>query len=74
MRDGFHQIKMHQDDTKYFSFATPDRQFEYNTLPFCSATRPLNFRNISYKSFNRLLEQIVYIDDILVATDSVDEI
>ncbi|XP_032679538.1 uncharacterized protein LOC116847991 [Odontomachus brunneus] len=34
LRDGFHQIKVHSSDTKYFSFATPDGQYEYTCLPF----------------------------------------
>lgn len=44
-KDEFYQIKVHPDDTKYFSFATPDGQFEYTqyiiittyniTLLFC---------------------------------------
>lgn len=29
LKDGFHQIKVHPEDTKYFAFATPDGQFEY---------------------------------------------
>jgi len=74
MKDSFYQIKVHSDDTKYFSFATLDGQFEYNRLPFGFC--PPSFKNVSYKSFNHLLEQInwsqirinkliVYIDDIL---------
>lgn len=34
LKDGFHQIKVHADDTKYFPFATSDGQFEYVRLPF----------------------------------------
>jgi len=33
LKDGFHQIKIHPDHTKYFSFAT-NGQFEYLRLPF----------------------------------------
>jgi len=29
LKDGFHQIKVHPESTKYFSFATPDGQFEF---------------------------------------------
>ncbi|XP_011858869.1 PREDICTED: uncharacterized protein LOC105556393 [Vollenhovia emeryi] len=34
LRDGFHQIRVHPESTKYFSFATPDGQYEYLKLPF----------------------------------------
>lgn len=28
LRDGFHQIKIHPEDTKYFAFATHNAQYE----------------------------------------------
>lgn len=34
LKDGFHQIKVHPDHSKYFAFATPDGQFEFSRLPF----------------------------------------
>lgn len=33
LKDGFHQIRIHLEHTKYFAFATPDGQFEYTRLP-----------------------------------------
>lgn len=34
LKDGFHHVKIYPDHTKYFSFTTPDVQFEYKRLPF----------------------------------------
>lgn len=44
LRDGFHQIKVDEQSTKYFSFATPDGQFEYNRLPFGFCESPAEFQ------------------------------
>lgn len=41
LRDGFHQIHIHSDDTKYFAFATPRGQYEYCTLPFGYSEAPV---------------------------------
>jgi len=34
LKNSFLQIKVHKDSTKYFSFVTPDGQYEYRRLPF----------------------------------------
>lgn len=34
LKDEFHQIAIHPDCIKYFSFATPSEQYEYLKLPF----------------------------------------
>jgi len=31
LKDSFHQIRVEDESTKYFAFATPDGQFEYNS-------------------------------------------
>jgi len=44
LKDGFHQIKVHEESSKYFSFATPDGQFEYTRLPFGYSEAPAEFQ------------------------------
>lgn len=44
LKDSFHQIKVHPDSTKYFSFAMPDGQFEYTSLPFGYSEAPAEFQ------------------------------
>lgn len=34
LRDGFHQINIHPNDTKYFAFATSSAQFEFVKMSF----------------------------------------
>jgi len=44
LKDDFHQIKIHPDHIKYFSFATPDGQFKYLRLPFSFCEAPAEFQ------------------------------
>jgi len=75
LKDGFHQIKVNPEYTKYFSFATPDGQFEYVRLPFGYSESPAEFqkRVQILQPFIRENKILVYIDDILIASSSVEE-
>jgi len=76
LKDGFHQIKVHDDSTKYFSFATPDGQFEYTRLPFGYSEAPAEFQKRIIQILYPLIRRdkiIVYSDDILIPSESVDE-
>jgi len=67
---------VHDDSTKYFSFATPDGQFEYTRLPFGYSEAPAEFQKQIIQILNPLIcrdKIIVYIDDILIPSESVDE-
>lgn len=44
LRDGFHQINIHLEDTKYFAFATLQGQYEYIKLPFGYSEAPTQFQ------------------------------
>ena len=68
LKDGFHNIKLHPEVTKYFAFATPDGQFEYTRLPFGFCESPAEFQKRLVhilQPFIRNDTAIVYIDDIL---------
>lgn len=74
LKDGFHQLKITPAHTKYFSFGTPDGQFEYLKLPFGYCKAPKEFQ----KRLNQILQPLiradqicVYMDDILIHSDSV---
>lgn len=75
LRNGFHQIKVHTDDTKYFAFATPDGQFEYTRLPFGYCEAPAEFQKRVVYVLQPLIRQdrvIVYMDDILIPSDTIE--
>lgn len=76
LKDGFHQIAVHEDSTKYFSFATPDGQYEFKRLPFGYCEAPAEFQKRIVQILNPLIREdkvIVYIDDILIVTENIDE-
>lgn len=76
LKDGFHQIEVHPDDTRYLSFATPDGQYEYNYLPFGFSESPAEFQKHLIAILQPLIRQdkvIIYIDDILIATETVGD-
>ena len=76
LKDSFHQIKLHPDCTKYFSFATPDGQFEFTHLPFGFCESPAEFQKRIVNILQPLIREdkvIVYIDDILIPATSVNE-
>jgi len=65
---------VHNDSTKYFSFATAEGQFEYNYLPF--GYSEVEFQKRILQILNPLVRQeklIVYMDDILIPTETVEE-
>lgn len=74
LKDGFHQIRVHEDFTKYLSFATPDGQFEYNYLPFTFCELPAEFQKRLVNILQFLMRDnkiIVYIDDIMITIETV---
>ncbi|XP_067212248.1 uncharacterized protein [Linepithema humile] len=76
LKDGFHQIKVHPQHTKYFAFATPDGQFEFTRLPFGFCEAPAEFQKRLIQIFQPLIRDdkvIVYIDDILIPSVSIED-
>lgn len=76
MKDGFHQIAIHPSCTKYFAFATPSGQYEYVKLPFGLSEAPAAFQKRIIDIFKDLIRAgkvLVYIDDLLIATQTVKE-
>lgn len=74
LKDGFHNIKIHPDHTKFFAFATPDGQYEFNRLPFGYCEAPAEFEKRLFMILQSLIKEdkiIVYIDDILIPSFSV---
>ncbi|CAL1672060.1 unnamed protein product [Lasius platythorax] len=76
LKDGFHQISIHPDHTKYFAFATPDGQYEYLRLPFGICEAPAEFQKRLIMILQSLIRNdkiIVYIDDILIPSSSIED-
>ncbi|XP_011699701.1 PREDICTED: uncharacterized protein K02A2.6-like, partial [Wasmannia auropunctata] len=76
LKDGFHQIDIHPEDTKYFAFSVPHGQFEYIKMPFGYSEAPAKFQKRIYHILDPLIRSekiLVYMDDILIATSTIDE-
>lgn len=76
LKDGFHNIKIHPEHTKFFAFAILDGQYEYNRLPFGYCEAPAEFEKRLFMILQSLIKEdkiIVYIDDILIPSYSVDD-
>lgn len=76
IQDGFHNIPVHPEHTKYFSFATPDGQFEFTRLPFGYCEAPAEFQKRLVHILQPLIREdrvLVYIDDILIPSASVTD-
>lgn len=76
LKSGFHHVNIAPDSVKYTSFVTPLGQFEYLKLPFGLKNGPSVFQRFINKIFCDLIAQhklIIYIDDIMIATRTIDE-
>jgi len=76
LKDGFHNIKVHADSTKFFSFATADGQYEYKRLPFGYSEAPAEFQKRLIQIMNPFIQEeklIVYVDDVLIPTHTVEQ-
>lgn len=72
LKDGFYHVAMSPDSVKYTSFVTPMGQFEYVRMPFGLKIGPPCFQRFINDVLSDLLKDgtvIVYMDDILVATE-----
>lgn len=76
MKDGFHQVQVNEDTIKYTAFVTPIGQYEYLDMPFGLKTATAKFSRF----VNAVLEEpikaghvLAYVDDFLIATDSIEE-
>lgn len=72
----YSHVNIANDSIKYTSFITPLGQFEFLKMPFGLATGPSCFSRFIqhiFSEFIRKKEIIVYFDDIMIATESIEE-
>ncbi|KAA0038027.1 Enzymatic polyprotein [Cucumis melo var. makuwa] len=74
MKSGFWQIQIHPSDRYKTTFNVPFGQFQWNVMPFGLKNAPSEFQKIMNDIFNQYQEfTIVYIDDVLVFSNTVDQ-
>src|SRR5580765_1931665 len=67
---------MHESSVKYTSFVTPLGQFEYLRMPFGLANAPRVFQRFVHTVFDSLIREnriLIYLDDLLIATEDMNE-
>ncbi|KAA0058439.1 Enzymatic polyprotein [Cucumis melo var. makuwa] len=74
MKSGFWQIQIHPADRYKTAFNVPFGQFQWNVMSFGLKNAPSEFQKIMNDIFNQYQEfTIVYIDDVLVFSNTVDQ-
>ncbi|XP_063920326.1 uncharacterized protein LOC135135234 [Zophobas morio] len=76
LKDGFHHVRVAESSIKFTSFITPLGQFEYLRMPFGLTNAPRVFNRFINLVFNKLIRAnkiILYLDGILIATNSYEE-
>lgn len=72
LKSGFYQIPLHPDAIEKTAFVTPDGHYEFLRVAFGLVNAPEYFQKTMMTTF-RGTDCNVYIDDILLASDSIDE-
>jgi hypothetical protein len=75
LQSGFHQIRMSEEDVPKTAFLTHKGLFQYRVMPFGLSNAPSTFQALMNKVLAPVLGKfaLVYIDDILVFSRTVDE-
>ena len=74
MKSGFWQVRISEADKYKTAFTTPFGHYEWNVMPFGLKNAPSELQNIMNDIFNSFSHfTIVYIDDVLVYSKSIDE-
>lgn len=75
LKNGFFHIPIEEQSIKYTSFVTPNGQFEFLKTPFGLCNAPSVFQRFVFQVFSEIIRSgdvIIYMDDILIATDTVE--
>ena len=75
LKTGFHQIRVKPEDVEKTAFQTKYGQYEYHVLPIGLCNAPATFTTLMNEVSNGYVNRfcIVYLDDILIFSQSVEE-
>lgn len=76
LKNGFYHVSIEEESKKFTSFVTESGQYEFNKLPFGFANSPALFARYINKVLKKLVVEgkiVVFVDDILVATETIEE-
>ena len=76
LKDGYYHVKIADNSVRYTAFVTPLGQFEYLRCPFGLTNAPKVFSRFLHEVLGKLLREgkiLLFFDDILVATEGLEE-
>jgi hypothetical protein len=74
MKSGFWQIQIKEEDRYKTAFTTPFGRYEWNVMPFGLKNAPSEFQKIMNEIFLPYTSFIiVYIDDVLIFSQDIDQ-
>lgn len=76
LKSGFHQVRVSESSRKYTAFVTSEGQYEYKYMPFGLKNGPSVFQRFINKILKKFLDSgriVIYMDDIMLATKTLDE-
>ena len=71
LRSGYHQIRIRAGDEDKTAFACTSGQYQFKVLPFGVSNSPASFQAAMHKLLDGLEFCDVYIDDIVIVSESV---
>ncbi|KAJ9506472.1 hypothetical protein QJQ45_019457 [Haematococcus lacustris] len=73
LQSGYHQIRITEEDVPKTAFLTPMGQFQFKVLCFGLTNAPATFQRMMNNVFKPFMNVLVYIDDILVMSNTLEE-